>query len=117
MRIVPGDRNACPASGRFSPAAGDAVASRGFCRSGRGGRQGRLAAAAGHLLPLLDGHEDFAGLRAVVGADDAVLGHEVDQPGGPAVADAQRPLQERNAAAALADHHVDGRLVELVAVC
>ena len=55
-------------------------------------------------------------MRAVVLADDAVFGHEVDQPGGAAVADAQRPLQQRDAAAAFADHDVDGRFVQLVAV-
>ena len=60
-------------------------------------------------------HNDFAGLRAVVLADDAVFGHEVDQPRRAAVADAQRPLQQRDAAAAFADDDVDRRLVQFVA--
>ena len=71
---------------------------------------------AAHRFPIFDRDHHFAGLRAVVLADDAVLGHEVDQPRRPAVADAQRPLQQRHAAAPLADHDVDRRFVQLVAV-
>jgi hypothetical protein len=33
-------------------------------------------------------------LRAVVLANDAILGHEVDQPGGSAVSDSERTLQQ-----------------------
>ena len=77
------------------------------------GRQ-RLAAVTGG--PFFHRHQHLAGLAPLVLADDAVFGHEIDQPGPAAVADAEGPLQERDAAAALADDHLDGRLVELVLV-
>ena len=67
------------------------------------------------LFPFIDGHQHFAGLRASVGADDSVLGHEVDEPSGATVADPQGALEQRATAATLADHHIDGRLVEFVA--
>ena len=41
-----------------------------------------------HLLPLLRLEQHFAGLAAVVIADDAVLGHEIDEPSRTAVTDA-----------------------------
>jgi hypothetical protein len=46
-----------------------------------------------HLRPLLKRNEHLAGLRTLVFADDPILGHEVDEPGCPAVADAQGALQ------------------------
>ena len=67
------------------------------------------------LFPLIDGHQHFAGLRSGIGADDAVLGHKIDESRGASVADAERALEQRAAAAAFADHDVDGRFVELVA--
>src|SRR5437879_1331303 len=67
-------------------------------------------------FPLLPGVEDLAGRAALVLADDPVLGHEVDQPGGAAVADPQGSLEERAGAPALADHDLDGRLVEFIAL-
>ena len=59
--------------------------------------------------------QHLAGVAAVVGADDAVLGHEVDEAAGAAVADAEGALQERRAAALLADDDLDGLLVDGVA--
>src|SRR5437870_5231879 len=41
--------------------------------------------------------------------------HEVDKAGCPPVADAQAALQERDAAAALADHDLDDAFVHVVA--
>src|SRR5262249_55359489 len=88
-------------------------------------RAGRDGAATGgfvvrrqslHPLPVGQGDEDVAGLAAVVLTHDAVFGHEVDQPGGAAVADAQSPLQERDAAAAFADDQIDRGLVQIVAL-
>src|SRR4051812_32256196 len=79
-------------------------------------RRARRLAAILERLPVLPGVEDFAGRAALEFADDAVLGHEVDQAGGAAVADAQGALQERAGAAALADDDLNGRLVQLVAL-
>ena len=67
-------------------------------------------------FPLFPGVEDFAGRAALEFADDAVFGHEVDEPGRPAVADAEGALEQRARAASLADHDLDRRLVELVAL-
>ena len=78
-------------------------------------RAGGLAAVL-EGFPVLPRVEDFAGRAALELADDAVLGHEVDQPGGAAVADAQGALQERARAAALADDDLDGGLVQLVSL-
>ena len=46
-----------------------------------------------HLLPIFLLVQHFAGVAAVVGADDAVLGHVVDEAGGAAIADAEGALQ------------------------
>ena len=43
-------------------------------------------------FPLFERVEDFAGLGAVVVADDPVFGHVVNQPGAAAVADSQGTL-------------------------
>ena len=74
-----------------------------------------LHAPAAHRGPLLQADNYVARLGAVVGSHDPVLGHEINEPGGAAVTDAQRTLQERNAASTLADHDVHSRLIELVA--
>src|SRR5208337_5682920 len=79
-------------------------------------RFGRQHRAVLERLPFLPRVKDLARLALLELADDAVFGHEVDQPRGAAVADAQGTLQERARAAALADHDLDGRLVELVAL-
>ena len=52
----------------------------------------------------------------IVVPHDAILGHEDDQPGRPAVADAKRPLQQRYAAPPLANHDIDRRLVRVETV-
>ena len=54
---------------------------------------GRLRFEALHLVPAVHRQQHLAGLLAVVVADDAVLGHVIDQLRRPAVADAQAPLQ------------------------
>src|SRR5262249_45612158 len=63
------------------------------------------------LLPVIRLVQHFAGVTAVVGTDDAVFGHVVDEAGGAAVADAERALQQRDAAAAFADDDFDSRFV------
>ena len=91
------------------------------------GKNGRTVAnpsggVAGGLVAVLQGFpffpviQDFAGGAGLELADDAVLGHEVDQAGGAAVADPEGPLEEGGRApTALADDDLDGGLVELVA--
>ena len=81
-----------------------------------GGRVRSGGCRAVSLGPLVHREQHLAGLRAGILADHAILRHEVDQPGTAAIAHAQRPLQQRHAAAALADHHLDGGLVHFVAV-
>src|SRR5262249_27441613 len=77
----------------------------------------RLRRGAGlQLLPLLRIEQHLAGRAAVVHADDAILGHEVDQPGRAAVADAEPALQARDAAAWLADPPLDRLLVHRIAL-
>ena len=44
-------------------------------------------------FPLFPVVKHLAGRAALEFADDAVFGHEVDEPGRPAVADSERPLQ------------------------
>lgn len=39
------------------------------------------------FFPLIHGHNDFASLAAVVGADDSIFGHPVDHASSAAVAD------------------------------
>src|ERR671934_2125529 len=84
-------------------------------REGRDRRASVQTARLLHLLPLLRRVKYLAGLAAVVVPDDAVLRHEVDQPRRPPVADAQRPLEQRDTPPSLADNHLDRRLVQLVA--
>ena len=79
-------------------------------------RIGRYWLGAVADRPLLHRDQHFAGLAAGILPHDAVLGHVVDQPGPTAVADAERPLQERHAAAALANDHLHGSLIEVVAI-
>src|SRR5579863_5106381 len=67
-------------------------------------------------FPLIPRVEDLAGRAALELADDAVLGHEVDEPGCAAVADTERALEQRARTAALADDDFDGRLVQVVAL-
>src|SRR5262249_50725249 len=67
------------------------------------------------LFPLIGRVQHFASVAAVVGADNAVLGHEVNEASGPAVADAKCTLQQRNTAAAFADDDLDRLFVNLVA--
>src|SRR5262245_16169112 len=62
------------------------------------------------LLPFLQRVLHLASVAAVVGADDAVLGHPVDHPRRAAVADAEGALQQGDAAAAFADDDLDGLL-------
>ena len=60
-----------------------------------------------HLLPAVGTPEDLTRVAAIIGTDDAVLGHEVDESGRSSVADAERPLQQRNAAAAFTHDDFD----------
>src|SRR5262249_4032345 len=87
---------------------------------GRAGdsRRGRCGAVvdALHGLPVFPGVQPLARGAALELADDAVLGHEVDQAGGAAVADPQGALEERGGTSALADDDLDGRLVQFVAL-
>ena len=58
---------------------------------------GTLAEGGVYLFVEVGGFQELAGLRAVGGADQAVIVHHVDEVGGAAVADAQAALQERGA--------------------
>ena len=51
-----------------------------------------LAQRGVYFFVVVGGFEDFAGLAAVGGADQAVALHHVDEVGGAAVADAQPAL-------------------------
>src|SRR6266496_1417295 len=73
-------------------------------------RPRRLSALL-ELHPFFRCVQHLAGAGAVVGADDAVFRHEVDQPRRAAIADAERPLQKRHAAAAFAHDNLN-RLFE-----
>ena len=67
-----------------------------------------------HPLPLIDGDDHLASLRPCILADNPILGHEVDQTCGSAIADPQCPLEQRATPSALADHHVHCRFVQIV---
>src|SRR5215469_3143219 len=58
--------------------------------------------------------EDFAGLRAVGSANDAIALHEIDEVRGASVPDAQAALQQGSGCLAILQHDADGILVELV---
>src|SRR5262245_2036563 len=77
---------------------------------------GRFRSFLAHRLPLSDRNQYLPSLGAVVLADDLILRHEVDQPRRAAIPNAERPLQQRYAAAPLANHHIDRLLVQLVAM-
>ena len=53
-----------------------------------------LIAVGADFFPLFLGVEDFAGLGAVVVADDAVFGHVVDHSGCSAIADPKATLKQ-----------------------
>src|SRR5205814_6623102 len=60
--------------------------------------------------------EDLPRLGALAGADDPVLLHHVDEPGGLRIAEAHAPLQERDRPLPLADDQPHAVPVEIVAV-
>ena len=60
-------------------------------------------------------HQHFAPAAVLCGrADDAFLFHLIDQARGARVADAQLPLQQRDAGLLLQPHHVDGALQQII---
>src|SRR6185369_2360742 len=64
----------------------------------------------------LRAYEDLARLGALAGADDPVLLHHVDEPGGLGIAEAHAPLQERDRRLPLADDQPHTIPVEIVPV-
>src|ERR1035438_5164896 len=73
-----------------------------------------LAQGGVDFFVVVGGFEDFAGLGAVGGADQAVVLHHVDEMGGAAVADAQAALEERGAGLAELEDETDGVVEEVV---
>src|SRR5580704_9082614 len=73
-----------------------------------------LAAVRLELANPIFAFQDFARLRAVGGADDAVFFHHVDQSRRAAVPDAQTALQSGSGSAAHFTAHFDGFLIESV---
>ena len=73
---------------------------------------GRITALK--LFPLCQAHDNFTSLRSIVGSDNSVFGHEVDQPCGTPVADPQATLEQRNTSAALANHDIHRTLVQVI---
>ena len=66
-------------------------------------------------IVIIAQHQHFAPAAVFFGrADDAFLFHLIDQARGPRVADAQLPLQQRDAGFLLQSHDVDGALQQII---
>src|ERR1039458_2619946 len=73
-----------------------------------------LAEGGVDFFVVVGGFEDFAGLGAVGGTDQAIALHHVDEVGGAAVADAQAALQQRGAGLAELEDEADCVVEEIV---
>src|SRR5581483_528243 len=116
-----GTRRPRRAGGR--PEAGGAIGGAGRAppraRRAAGAREGRRAprsARSGTAREVLRPHQDLPRLRAVAGADDAVLLHEIDEPGGLRVAESHPPLDEADRGLLLAHDQLDRAPVGVVAL-
>src|SRR5690242_6406400 len=81
----------------------------------RSPRRRRQLAPVFERFPVVPRVKDLPRRAALELADDSVLGHEVDEPGRAAVADAERSLEQRARAAPLPDDDLDRGFVKLVA--
>ena len=68
------------------------------------------------MLHVVEVHEDLAGGRAVFGADDAFVFHEVHETRGAVVADAEAALDHRGRSALGGAEDAEGLLVKGVVV-
>ena len=67
-----------------------------------------------YSFPVFHGENNFPGLGACIGPNDPVLRHEVNQSRGPAVANSERPLKQREAPSPFANDNVDRLFVEFI---